>query len=430
VKILLPLLLIPILLLAGGIYAYREMVAAGNPGYLIIGFGSWSIETSLFLGLVGLALGFVALYLAIRLVINTVRLPTILKQRGGAKRSQKSQEALIAGLLESAEGNWEKAERNLIRHAANSGVPLINYLTAARAAQSRGAYDQRDEYLNLARETMPEAELAIGLTRAELQLSDRQFNEALESLTQLDQLAPSHAKVLKMLHQAYAQLEDWEGIRKLIPKLHANKVMLEAEIRLLETDTYNALLKRKAETKDAGALRDAWLDVPEHIRALPGIQHLYFAAMIEAGAGVEIEPRLRQLIEKERSDTLLVLYSCIQLPDPAKQLELAERWQSRQETDPVLLRVLGKLALRAQQIEKARSYVQASLDREPSVEAYRLMGDVLLQQNQPNKACLFFRNGLLFAANEAVAQIDLDGDGVGDLPAATAAGEEPLSAGG
>jgi len=417
VRILAPLILVPLLLLVGAVVVYRMMAAAGNPGFIIIGYGPWSIETSLFLGLLGLAIGFAGLYLLVRLAINTIRLPQILKQRGGIKRAQKSQEALIAGLLESAEGNWEKAERHLIRHAANSGVPLVNYLTAARAAQSRGAYEQRDEYLKLARESMPEAELAIGLTRAELQLSDQQFNEALESLTRLDQLAPSHAKVLKMMHQVYAQIEDWEGLRRLIPKLHANKVMMEAEIRLLETDTYSALLKRKAQTKQAGPLRDAWLDVPEHIRSLPEILQQYFTAMIEAGAGAEIEPRLRQLIDKEKTETLLVLYGCITLPDPLKQLATAERWLPRHERNPVLSRVLAKLALRSNQAEKALAYAQASLDVEPSVEAFRLMGDILLHQEQPAKACLFYRNGLLFAANEALPRIDLDGDGVGDLPA-------------
>ena len=416
-RILAPLILVPLLLLVGAVVVYRMMAAAGNPGFIIIGYGPWSIETSLFLGLLGLAIGFAGLYLLVRLAINTIRLPQILKQRGGIKRAQKSQEALIAGLLESAEGNWEKAERHLIRHAANSGVPLVNYLTAARAAQSRGAYEQRDEYLKLARESMPEAELAIGLTRAELQLSDQQFNEALESLTRLDQLAPSHAKVLKMMHQVYAQIEDWEGLRRLIPKLHANKVMMEAEIRLLETDTYSALLKRKAQTKQAGPLRDAWLDVPEHIRSLPEILQQYFTAMIEAGAGAEIEPRLRQLIDKEKTETLLVLYGCITLPDPLKQLATAERWLPRHERNPVLSRVLAKLALRSNQAEKALAYAQASLDVEPSVEAFRLMGDILLHQEQPAKACLFYRNGLLFAANEALPRIDLDGDGVGDLPA-------------
>jgi HemY protein len=399
------LLLIPIILIGAGFWAHHQLVATGNPGFLIVGFGQWSIETSFFVGAIALILGFVAFYLLVRLIIGAIRLPRFLKQRGGEQRTRKSQEALLAGLLESAEGNWEKAEKHLIRHAANSGVPLINYLTAARAAQSRGAYDQRDEYLRMAQETMPEAELAIGLTKVELQMSDQQFDQALESLTELNQIAPSHAKVLKLMHQVYAQAEDWEGLSRLIPKLHSNKVMMEAEIKLLETETYSALLKRKSELKDADSLRDAWLNIPEHIRAMSGIQQLYFAAMIEAGAGEEIEPRLRELINRDWGETQLVLYGCIQMADPQLQLETAEKWLPKRRSDGVLLRVLGKLALRADQLEKARDYLQASLDVEPSVESFRLMGDVLLRQNQAVKACLYFRNGLLFAANEAISEV-------------------------
>ena len=404
-RTLLLLLLIPIILIGAGFWAHHQLVATGNPGFLIIGFGQWSIETSFFVGAIALILGFVAFYLLVRLIIGAIRLPRFLKQRGGEQRTRKSQEALLAGLLESAEGNWEKAEKHLIRHAANSGVPLINYLTAARAAQSRGAYDQRDEYLRMAQETMPEAELAIGLTKVELQMSDQQFDQALESLTELNQIAPSHAKVLKLMHQVYAQAEDWEGLSRLIPKLHSNKVMMEAEIKLLETETYSALLKRKSELKDADSLRDAWLNIPEHIRAMSGIQQLYFAAMIEAGAGEEIEPRLRELINRDWGETQLVLYGCIQMADPQLQLETAEKWLPKRRSDGVLLRVLGKLALRADQLEKARDYLQASLDVEPSVESFRLMGDVLLRQNQAVKACLYFRNGLLFAANEAISEV-------------------------
>jgi HemY protein len=64
------------------------------------------------------------------------------------------------------------------------------------------------------------------------------------------------------------------------------------------------------------------------------------------------------------------------------------------------------LALRARQLDKAGQYIQNSLDIEPSVEAFRLMGDVLLQQDQAVKACVFFRNGLLYASNEAIAQVE------------------------
>ena len=388
------------------IVALRYVVAHGGSGYVIVGLGQWSVETSLLLTTVVLVLAFVLFYFAVRLVVTAVRLPKILKQRGFEQRSKLSQEALLTGLIESAEGNFETAEKHLIRHAANSGVPLINYLTAARAAQSRGALEQRDEYLQLAQETMPEAELAIGLTKAELQLSNQQFEEALESLTQLDKIAPSHAAVLKLMHQAYANLSDWQGLRLIIPKLQSNKVMMEAEIKLLETETFSSLIKQKSDARDAVALRNLWLEIPEHIRKSSGIQQLYFAAMIDAGSEVEVEPLVRQAISKEWSETLVVLYGCIHMPDTADQLAKGEAWLKAHPKDAILLRVLGKLSLRSGLLDKAKTYLQESLAAEPSVEAYQLMGDVLMKENDPLSACQFFRNGLLFASNEVVALIE------------------------
>lgn len=384
----------------------RYVASHGGSGYVIVGIGRWSVETSLLFTVIALTLTFLLLYIAIRLVVATVSLPKMLRQRGHEQRSKRSQEALLAGLIESAEGNWESAEKHLIRHAANSGVPLINYLTAARAAQSRGAMEQRDEYLKLAQETMPEAELAIGLTKVELQLSNQQFEEALECLTQLDQMAPSHAAVLKLKHQALANLADWQGLSMLIPELQSNKVMMEAEIKLLETETFSSLIKQKSEAHDAVALRNLWLEIPEHIRKSTGIQQLYFAAMIESGAEAEVEPLVRQAIGKEWSETLVVLYGCIHMPDTLDQLTKAEAWLKAHPNDAILLRVLGKLSLRANQLDKAATYLKASLAAEPSVEAYQLMGDVLMKENDPLSACQFFRNGLLFASNEVVALIE------------------------
>ncbi len=388
------------------VFALRHVSSHGGSGYVIVGIGQWSVESSLLFTGVLLVVTFVLLYFAVRLIVTAISLPKILKQRGFEQRNKSSQEALLAGLIESAEGNFETAEKHLIRHAANSGVPLINYLTAARAAQSRGALEQRDEYLKLAQETMPEAELAIGLTKAELQLSNLQFEEALESLTQLDKIAPSHAAVLKLMHQAYANLADWQGLSLIIPQLKSNKVMMEAEIKLLETETFCSLIKQKTEARDAVALRNLWLEIPGHIRKSSGVLQLYCAAMIEAGAEVEVEPLVRQAIGTEWSETLIVLYGCIHMPDTVDQLVKGEAWLKAHPKDAILLRVLGKLSLRAGLLDKAASYLKASLAAEPSVEAYQLMGDVLMKENDPLSACQFFRNGLLFASNEVVALIE------------------------
>lgn len=401
-------LLIGLVVAVGAAFWGLHYIAThGGSGYVIVGIAHWAVETSLLFASIVLVASFVLLYFAVRVGITAWKLPKILQTRGYEKRSKLSQEALLAGLIDSAEGNFEAAEKQLIRHAANSGVPLINYLTAARAAQSRGAFEQRDEYLKMAQETMPEAELAIGLTKAELQLSNQQFEDALENLTQLEMLAPSHAAVLKLKHQTLSRAEDWEGLSRLIPSLHANKVLLEAEIKLLETETYSALIRQKAESRDAAALRNLWLeDVPEHIRKSTGVQQLYYAAMIEAGAEAEVEPLIRLALAKEWTETLLVLYGCIHMPDPAQQLATAEGWLPAHAKDAILLRVLGKLSLRANELEKAKLYLTSSLSAEPSVEAYQLMGDVLLKQKDPIAACQFFRNGLLFASNEVVAMIE------------------------
>ena len=89
-----------------------------------------------------------------------------------------------------------------------------------------------------------------------------------------------------------------------------------------------------------------------------------------------------------------------------QQLGTAEGWATAHPSDAILLRVLGKLSLRANRLEKAKSYLKSSLAAEPSVEAFQLMGDVLMKQKDPLNACQYFRNGLLFASNGVVALIE------------------------
>jgi HemY protein len=412
-------LLAVILLALIGLVAYlrHRLLTVHDPGYVIIGYGQWAMESSLVVVIAALTLAFVLFYALIRVVIHALRLPRILRRRGHELRTRRSQEALITGLIEAAEGNWEKAEKNLIRHAADSGIPLIHYLTAARAAHIRGAVEQRDEYLKLAHETLPEAEIAIGLTRAELHLSNREFEQALESLTQLDQIAPSHAAVLKMLHQVYAQMEDWEGLRRLLPSLHSNKVMMEAEIKLLETETYSALLRQRAAERNPETLRQLWQEIPEHLRKTPGMESLFFAAMIEAGAGTEVEAEIRASLERQWNETIVVLYGCIEAADPEHQLAEARKWLHHRPDDAILLRVLGKLAWRAGRAEEAKAYLQRSLEFEPSVETYRLLGDLSLTGGDTPSACTFFRQGLLLASREVVSQIEQNPSGTSATPA-------------
>jgi len=391
---------------AAAFLIHDKLSAYEDPGYVLIGLGHWSLETSVVFFAVAQIIAFFLLYVLFRSIGVLLRLPAKLKHRGKNIKFNRSQEALISGLVDSAEGNWEKAEKILIKHASNSGAPLLHYLTAARAAQSRGAIEKRDEYLRKATEQSGETDIAVGLTQAELHLSANQFDQALETLTKLHSIDSGHASVLKLLHQTYRRVGDWEGLRKLIPSLHQNKILMEAEVKLLETETFSSLLKQAAEQGDAEKTQQLWATVPEHVQSFQGISTIYFATMIEVGAGALIEQDIAQSLVKSWDETLLVLFANIQSKDYQKQLQTAEQWLAIHSSSAVLLRVLGKICIKCKQMEKAEQYLTKSVAIEPTVAAYQMLGDVLIEKDDKDKASDSYRKGLELASSEIVNRVE------------------------
>ena len=374
-----------------------------DPGYVLIGIGHWALETSLIVFVIGLIISFFIFYVLFRLLGWLLRLPGKIRMRGKSVKFNRSQDALIAGLVDSAEGNWERAEKTLIKHASNSGAPLIHYLTAARAAHSRGAMDKRDEYLQRATQDAPGSEVAVGLTQAELHLSQKQFDQALVTLTKLHSIDSSHASVLKMMHQTYQQLGDWKAIRALLPAFHKNKVFMEAEVKLWEVETYSVLLKEAAEREDAKEIQELWQEVPEHVKTMSGVPAIYYAAMIEAGAGAKIEKELVKSLNDKWDMTLLVLFGSVQSIDFRGQLEMAEKWLLRHGEDAILLRVLGKISIKCEFAEKAKKYLAKSIDTEPTVEAYRILGNFLASEEDQERASECYKLGLELASTQVIS---------------------------
>lgn len=388
-------------------YLINEWMAGfESPGYVLMGLGHWSLETSLVVFLVALIIGFFLLYFFFRFLGMLMRLPGKMKTRGKNVKFNRSQEALISGLVDSAEGNWERAEKVLIKHAANSGAPLLHYLTAARAAQSRGSIEKRDEYLRKASEQSGDANIALGLTQAELHLSSNQFDQALETLTKLQSIDSGHASVLKMLHQVYQRVGDWEAMRKLIPSLNDNKVLLEAEVKLLESETFSNLLKQAAEQRNETQIKEVWQKMPTHIKNSSGISSIYYAAMIDVTGGAEIEEEIANSIVKNWDETLLVIYGNVVSNNYVKQLQTAEQWLAIHSDSAVLQRVLAKICIRCEQMEKAEQYLVKSIAIDPTVAAYQLLGDVLVEKGDALKASESYKNGLELASNEVVKRAE------------------------
>ena len=157
------------------------LLAHADSGYVLFGRGYDTLEMSLTLFLVLLILSYVFGYVLLRFVFRTWSMPEHLKQWRFSQQAKKACKASLQGLINLAQGQWKKAERQLIRSVNNSDMPLLNYLSAAKAAQKQNAPERRDDYLSLAHKSMPDADFSVKLTQAELQFAHGQNEQALHS---------------------------------------------------------------------------------------------------------------------------------------------------------------------------------------------------------------------------------------------------------
>ncbi len=373
------------------------LLAQRDPGYVLMTYGNTALETSLTVLVVVTAALFLALYFLIRATVNAWHLPERMRHWRGERRARRARRATQRGLIALAEGHWAEAENQLIRYARDSETPLLNYLGAARAAQKLSSDQRRDRYLAEAHQSMPKAELAVGLTQAEVQLSHGQTEQALATLMHLHSIAPKHAHVLYLLKRLYERLESWGDMRDLLPELRRQKVMPPAALDELERQVHARLLGLAGESGRIERLRATWNEVPKAMRQDGDLLLLYATRLNALGGADEAEQWVREAVKREWRPALVRLYGLIESSDPARQLVHAEGWLKNRERDPDLLLAAGRLALRSDLWGKARGYLEASLGAESRAETYFELGTLLTQMAEGGPSEEYFRKGLALA---------------------------------
>lgn len=390
------LLLVLVAVVSGALLALRDT------GYVLIRYGTLSVESSLTLAVLVILVGFVVLYYLLRFIAGMLGLPRRMRDWRKRRLVQRARLSLQRGMIDLAEGHWEKAEKTLqkVRH---SDMPLLNYLAAARAAQQLGAHERRDEYLKLAHQSMPSADMAVGLAQAELQIGHHQLEQALATLTRLHGIAPKHGYVLKLLMRLYRELRDWERLRELLPELRKRGVGSNAELDEIEIEANLALLEQSAQTRDLSALQLTWNRIARNVREQERVLCSYARHLIALEANAAAEPLIRDALKNRWSEELVYLYGTLAGPDPARQLANAEAWLKTQGKNPVLLLTLGRLSKRNHLWGKARAYLEASLGIKPRAETYQELGGLLEQLKDKETALHCYRKGMLLTASETAA---------------------------
>lgn len=383
--------------------AALSLLLMEDPGYLLVGYGQWTLETSVAVAVIVLVVGFLTLYYLLRTAANVRSMPRRFQRWRQLKRGERARRLLSQGLVELAEGNWAAAEKHLLRHVEDSDTKLLNYLGAARAAQQRGDSERRDVYLQQAHHSMPEADVAVGLTQADLQLAQGQLEQALATATHLKQVAPRHGHVLKLLAKLYRELRDWERLYELLPELRKREVLDERQLRRLEREVCGHRLDNAARERDARRLQAVWKAMPRELYSDTDLLTNYSHHLMELGEGAVAERLVADALSEQWDNRLVTLFGQIQSADPARQLALAEGWLKEHPQEAPLLYALARLALRNRLWGKARIYLESSIGAGATVEAYSDLGALLEQMGDRDGAMENYRKGMQLAAGNGLA---------------------------
>jgi HemY protein len=364
-----------------------------DPGYLLIALNRWTIETTLWVAVIALILLFFLLHTLLGLVSKISRSPSAFRHWQAQRRMQKAQAKTQQGLIEFSEGYWAQAKDHLIKALPNTDSPLLNYLTAARAAQEMGDNKLRDDYLREAQQSMPDAKIAVELTQAQLQLANKQWEQALATLRHLQDLAPHHPYVLKLLMHLYQEVRDWPQLLTLLPELKKYRVISDSDHDRLRHQIYKETMLSFAKSKEIKALDKIATNLPKSLLQDAELMFIYCQFLLDEHRDSEAEPILRQCLKKEFNEKLLALYGKLKLGDPP--LLFAESLTKKHTDSSTLYLCLGRLSAQNHLWGKAKSYFEKSIRLKETPEAYADLGSLLDRLSEKTAACMAYRQGLL-----------------------------------
>jgi HemY protein len=368
-----------------------------DPGYLLVAYGNYTVETSLWVGLGLLLLLTLALYSLVWLLRRLFAGQRSVASWMGARKGRQATRLTNRGLINFIEGNWQASRRQLLRGARHNEAPLLNYLVAARASYQLGESDKMREYLGEAERVDAQAGIAAELTQAEMKLDAGQYEQAVATLVRARRNASRHPHVLDLLRQAYLGLEDWDSLAALLPDLARHEVLPREELEALERTVYLHRLQQAGarEGDAAGALQERWQALPAGWKRDRELLRAYVALLITSDAHQAADKVCVRALKQDWDSELARLYAFVHGDQPGRQLSQAESWLEGHRDDPQLLLCLGRLAARSELWGKARDYLEASYALRPSPEVCAELGRLLGALGEPKVSARYFEEGLL-----------------------------------
>jgi len=363
-----------------------------DAGYVIIRRGAWSLETSLSVFLLISLSCFILLYFCLRLWRLFWTLPRYWREGRQSKRLLCQQQQLQQGVAALLQAQWKTAQQHLLRAPS-----LLSYLAAAYAAQQNQQWRKRNHYLQLAEQLEdkldhePEQPRLSRWLKIHLLIAQEDDINSLSSLQYLTPTQRQQPLVLSWLAQIYQRQQRWHELQTLLPDLRKYKIF--------QADNYTRLEQHVAlkGVESSDDLVVYWQQLPKAMQLQSKLVIAYATLLQQTQQNELALSILQKSLDKNWHVDSLQHYA--QLKDLSEQqqnsqYEQAKKWLKKHSKDAHLLACLGQFANREQQWTQAQQYFEDSLQAQPHVTVWQLLGTLHQNQQQYDIASNCFQQAL------------------------------------
>lgn len=365
-----------------------------EPGYVMILFHGWQLQTSLVM--LGLLLATVILssIFFFDILRWTILIPQRIAKLYQALIGMRQTHQLRMGLQAYFEEDWTNAIK-CFSHTSSS-VPWIVDLIAAQAAQNQGLAEQRDKYLHQASIHEPKARNTILLFQANLQYQQGQYEQCQASLKTFfnqNKIIPAQWYWLQcQLHHHFKEYH--KGLNLLQEHAYLQKTHTKY------LDFYQLFLKKclKQYFQDQ-EFEKAYQElkkIPTKLKDDPELLILCAPYLIKDKAYAKF---IKQWIEKSiqiDSSQLAILKLLEKLPKDPKWLKILEQFSTQGHHDAQFYLYLAKIKCKHQLWGSAIHDVEKCLELQKSPEAYSTLAKIYLELQQTTNALQAMQNAIHF----------------------------------
>ena len=351
-------------LVALGVGAWLYTMLGDDPGYVLISFATWSVESTL----VALVLFLLVLLV---LVFGFYKLLALLNPLGllkgdswfGASRRRKAAAAASEdGLRLLLLGHWQDAYKLLVENAGRVDNPVFNYLAASLAAWQRKDDVSWNYCLEQAARKAGTSSPAIKSLKALLEFRSGKIEQSLAILIALDREAPGSPYVLNLIMNCYLTLQDWEKLGTLMPALEKHKVVNASEmLRLQAKIAAHSLSRINLQNGTASLLKSQWQSMDKEVKRNEEMTLVYMEKLQEFLLPEEALAVALAFLKKQWSDQVVLKTGFLDAAEPGRLLVQLEQWIKERPSNPALMLSLGRVSLRNKLWGKAREYFESSL---------------------------------------------------------------------